>query len=130
MPNGLPNPLAAPLSTIKQIGEMANINIQGLGTGLARAASQGLDALSAGVPPLPGIPGAQVGAGIPGLLPANLTQILSQVETVFIPPGLPRPSQVMAGAPGAPAPAPAPPAPVSTPTAVSGRRRITELGGF
>ena len=131
MANGaMPNPLAAPLTAIKQLGEQTNQAIQSLGTGLARSASQGLDALVSGVPPIPGIPGANARAGLPTpqqLMPANLQQVLGQIENVLIPPGLPRPSQALKGAAPTPA-APTPQAPA--PTAVSGRRRITELGGY
>lgn len=134
MPNGtMPNPLAAPLTALKQLGEQTNQAIQSLGAGIARSASQGLDALVSGAPPIPGIPGAPA-AGLltpQQLLPANLTQALGQIENVLIPSGLPRPSQALAGAqpPFAPQPTPQP-QPTPTPTAVSGRRRITELGGY
>jgi len=100
MPRG--NPLAAPIAALKQMGETANVTIQGLGTGITRAASGTLDALVAGIPPLPGLPGAPAaGAGLPTaqqLLPANLTQALGQVENLLIPPGLPRPTQILRGA--------------------------------
>jgi len=132
MTNGtIPNLLAAPLTTLKQIGEQANQAIQSLGTGMARAASQGLDTLISGAPPLPGLPGV-TGQGLPTpqqLLPANLAQALGQIENVLIPPGLPRPSQALGGVAPTPAPTPAAPAPPA-PTAVTGRRRITELGGY
>lgn len=134
MPNGtIPNPLAAPLTAIKQLGEQTNQAIQSLGIGMARSASQGLDALITGAPPIPGLPGA-AGAGLPTpqqLLPVNLAQALGQIENVLIPPGLPRPSQAMKGVvptPAAPTPQPQPTQP--TPQAVTGRRRISELGGM
>lgn len=133
MPNGIPNPLAAPLTTLKQIGEQTNQAVQSLGTGLSRSVSQGLDALITGAPPIPGLPGAPAVAGLPTpqqLLPANLAQALGQIENVLIPPGLPRPSQAMRGVVPTPlAPTPAAPQPPATP-AVTGRRRITEMRGY
>lgn len=141
MANGITNPLAAPLTTLKQIGEQANVSIQSMGTGLARVASQGLDSLIQGSPALPGLPGAGgQAAGLPSLknlMPANLTQALSQIENVLIPPGLTKPSALIKGAAAPAAPTPTPtetPTPaVPTPAqaqAVTGRRRITELGGY
>ena len=137
------NLLTAPLSAIKQMGETANVTIQGLGTGITRAASGTLDALVAGIPPLPGTPGAP---GAPGaaarglfpttqqLLPVNLTQALGQVENLLIPPGLPRPSQVLAGVmppttPQPPADAAAPATPVNT-GAIASRRQVAERRGL
>lgn len=132
------NPLTAPLSALKQIGEQANAAIQQVGTGFATATSQGLDALIAGVPPLPGVPGVPgVPARAPGiptpqqLLPANLQQALSQVENLLIPPGLPRPTQIMKGV--VPTPTPAPPAPPEAPPAppaMAARRRVAERRGL
>ncbi|KKM83050.1 hypothetical protein LCGC14_1313270 [marine sediment metagenome] len=136
------NPLTAPLSALKQIGEQTNVAIQSMGTGLTRATSQTLDALVGGFPPLPGMPGAQarVTTGLPGfpgpgaLLPANLQQALGQVENLLIPPGLPRPSQVFTGV--------VPPAPVAPPTpekpgpsaaeagTQAARRRVAERRGM
>lgn len=135
MPNGtIPNPLAAPLTTLKQIGEQTNQAIQSLGIGMARSASQGVDALITGAPPIPGLPGAPAVAGLPTpqqLLPANLAQALGQIENVLIPPGMPRPSQAMRGVvPTPPAPTPAPPQPQPVTPAVTGRRRITEMRGY
>jgi hypothetical protein len=141
MANGITNPLAAPLTTLKQIGEQANVSIQSLGTGMARAASQGLDSLIQGTPALPGLPAAGgQAAGLPSLknlMPANLTQALSQIENVLIPPGLTKPSALVKGMTPTPTPTPTPtetPTPaVPTPAqaqAVTGRRRITELGGY
>ncbi len=139
MANGAANPLAAPLTTLKQIGEQANQSIQSLGSGIARSASQGIDAIIQGAPALPGMPGGKAGGAafpsLKSLMPANLTQALSQIENVIIPPGLPKPSQAFKGAAAAPTPAaPSPAAPASIPTpetatAISGRRRIKEIGG-
>ena len=141
MSNGaIPNPLAAPLTAIKQLGEQTSMAIQSLGTGLTRTASQGLDALVLGAPPLPGMPGvpaAGAGAGLPtpaSLLPANLSQALGQIENVLIPPGLPRASAALGGAatPGRTDVAPSPgitPAPAAQ-QAVSGRRKITQMRGY
>lgn len=141
MPNQQVNPLTAPLTMIKQVGEQTAVAIQSLGTGMTQAASQGLDSLIAGVPPIPGVPGVPgVPAAVPGiptpqqLLPANLQQALSQVENLLIPPGLPRPS--MAFRPAAPpAPPPTPPptpaAPAAEPSgAVPMRRRVMERRGL
>ena len=135
MPNQ--NLFTAPLSALKQIGEQTSLAIQQVGAGFATAASQGLDALIAGVPPVPGVPGVP-GAparapGVPQLLPANLQQALSQVENLLIPPGLPRPTQVMKGAVPTPTP-PTPPTPPAeappAPPAVAARRRVAERRGL
>ncbi|MBA7662717.1 MAG: hypothetical protein GH143_07275 [Calditrichaeota bacterium] len=132
------NPFTAPLSAIKQMGEQANVAIQSLGTGMTRATSQTLDALMGGLPGLPGMPpGAPAPAmntGLPtpgGLMPANLTQALSQVENLLIPPGLPRPSQVLAGVTPTPTPPPEerPPAPANA-QAIAQRRRVQERRGM
>ena len=139
MPNGtMPNPLAAPLSSLKQMGTQAVQGLNSLNTGLSTTLNQGIDALIMGAPPIPGMPGAPAaGVGLPTpqqLMPANLAQALGQIENVLIPPGMPRPSQALGGV-GAPIPTPLPqptPTPSGQPTAqaVSGRRRITELGGL
>jgi len=130
MPNQ--NPLTAPLTMLKQVGEQANVAIQGLGMGMSQAASQSLDTLIAGVPAIPGVPGVPAAApGIPSLMPANLQQALGQVENLLIPPGLPRPSQAFR----APTPTPPPPPPPTqgappTPLAVAQRRRVAERRGL
>lgn len=130
------NPFTAPLSAIKQMGEQANVAIQSLGTGMTRATSQTLDALMGGLPGLPGMPGAPAparNAGLPtpgGLMPANLTQALSQVENLLIPPGLPRPSQVLAGVTPPTPPPPTPPAAAADAQAVAARRRVQERRGL
>lgn len=132
------NPLTAPLTMIKQIGEQTTAAIQSVGTGMTQAASQGLDALITGIPGLPGVPGVPAAApGIPTpqqLLPANLQQALGQVENLLIPPGLPRPSQALR--PAAPAPPPPPPPTPAAPAAaepsgaVPVRRRVMERRGL
>lgn len=126
MPNQI-NPIAAPLTAIKQIGEQANVAIQTLGTQVTMTASQGLDTLIAAAPPVPGVPGAPA-AAVPnaGLFPA--IPALAQVENLIIPAGLPRPSQVM-GAPPAPAPA-APAAPPAAPVRPLFAPRVTERRGI
>ena len=131
------NPLTAPLSALKQIGEQTSAAIQQVGTGMASAASQTLDAFIAGAPPLPGLPGAPGVAARPNqlqpnLLPANLQQALSQVENILIPPGLPRPTQIMRGVVPTPPPAPAaPPAEAPpAPPAIAARRRVAERRGI
>jgi len=132
------NPLTLPLSTIKQMGEQANVAIQSLGTGMTRATSQTLDALMGGIPALPGMPGGNGGApaGLPtpqGLMPANLQQALGQVENLLIPPGLPRPSQVLTGVTPAPTPLPAErPAAGNGANAgtIAARRRVVERRGM
>jgi len=134
MPNGQFNPFTAPLTMLKQVGEQASVAIQGLGTGMTTAASQGLDALISGVPVLPGVPGVAAAPGIPTpqqLMPANLQQALGQVENLLIPPGLPRPSQALKAA----APPPPPPPPTDqgappTPPAMAQRRRVSERRGM
>jgi len=134
MVNGPFNPFTAPLTMIKQVGEQASVTIQGLGTGMATVASQGLDALISGVPALPGVPGAAAAPGIPGLqqlMPVNLQQVLGQVENLLIPPGLPRPTQALKTA----AQPPPPPPPTNqgaqpTPPAIAQRRRVTERRGM
>ena len=129
------NPLTAPLSALKQIGEQANVAIQSMGTGITRATSQTLDALMGGLPGLPGMPGGNGGApaGIPkpgALLPANLTQALGQVENLLIPPGLPRPSQVFAGVTPAPTPPPEERPPADDAGTIATRRRVVERRGM
>ncbi|MBA7709242.1 hypothetical protein ES703_118155 [subsurface metagenome] len=136
MPNGQINPLTAPLTMIKQVGEQASAAISSMGAGLSQTVSQGLDTFIAGVPPLPGVPGVAAAPGVPAvpsLMPANLQQALGQVENLLIPPGLPRPSQAFRAAP---APAPPPPAPPTnqgaqpTPPAVAQRVRVAERRGL
>ena len=138
MPNGQFNPLTAPLTMIKQVGEQTAATISSLGSGMSMAASQGLDAIITGVPPLPGLPGAQPSPGAPtpaALMPANLQQAMSQVENLLIPPGLPRPSQALRTVP-TPTPTPPPtPAAVTqgvqpTPPAMAQRRRVAERRGL
>jgi len=138
MPNGPINPLTAPLTMIKQVGEQASAAIASVGTSMSQAASQGLDTLITGVPPLPGAPGVAAAPGIPTpaqLMPANLQQALGQVENLLIPPGLPRPSQAFRVAP-TPTPTPPPtPAAVTqgaqpTPPAMAQRRRVAERRGL
>ena len=131
MPNGF-NPFTAPLTMIKQIGEQASASIASVGTSMSQVATQGLDTLIAGVPPLPGVPGVAAPGvpTVPSLMPANLQQALGQVENLLIPPGLPRPSQALKAAPPPP---PAPPANQGaepTPPAVAQRRRVAERRGM
>ena len=138
MANNQPNPLTAPLTMIKQVGEQTNAAIMSVGTGISMAASQGLDALISGAPGMPGVPGAP--AAVPGiptpqaLLPAQLVQALGQIENVLIPPGMPRPSQALRPATAPPAPAAPPPAPAAPATEPSGaqavRRRVMERRGM
>ena len=134
MPNGQFNPLTAPLTMIKQVGEQASAAIASVGTSMSQAASQGLDALITGVPPLPGAPGVAAAPGIPTpaqLMPANLQQALGQVENLLIPPGLPRPSQAFRVAPTPTPPPPTPAAAVEpTPPAMAQRRRVAERRGL
>ena len=130
------NPLTAPLTMIKQVGEQASAAISSMGAGMSQTASQGLDAIIAGVPSLPGIPGVAARPGVPtvpSLMPANLQQALGQVENLLIPPGLPRPSQAFKAAP-----TPTPPTPPAQPTqgaeptppAMAQRRRVAERRGL
>lgn len=138
MPNGQFNPLAAPLTMIKQVGEQTAAAISSVGTGMTQAASQGLDALITGIPPLPGMPGAAVTPGIPtpqALMPANLQQAMTQVENLLIPPGLPKPSQAFRVQPTftpqpQPQPMPQPTAGAETPPAMAQRRRVAERRGL
>ena len=138
MPNGQFNPLTAPLTMIKQVGEQTAAMVSNLGTGMTQAASQGLDAIITGIPPLPGMPGAAPGAPAPtiqGLMPANLQQAMSQVENLLIPPGLPKPSQAMRAQPQVVTqPQPAAPAQptvgAETPPAMAQRRRVAERRGL
>jgi len=136
MPNGLQNPFTAPLTMLKQVGEQASAAISGMGTSMTQAASQGLDSLIAGAPPVPGAPGVAPAPGVPTptqLMPANLQQALGQVENLIIPPGLPRPSQVFQPQPTPPPPPTPPPtnqgAPPAPP-AVAQRRRVAERRGL
>jgi len=138
MPPQPVNPFTAPLTMLKQVGEQTSAAIASVGTGMTQAVSQGLDAIILGVPGLPGLPGAPARAGLPTpqqLMPANLQQTLTQVENLLIPPGLPRPSQVLKAAP-APAPQTPPPAGApaqgaqETPPAMAQRRRVAERRGL
>lgn len=138
MPNGQFNPFTAPLTMLKQVGEQASAAIASVGTSMSQVASQGLDTLITGVPPLPGAPGVAAAPGIPTpqqLLPANLQQALGQVENLLIPPGLPRPSQALRAVP-TPTPTPTPtPAAVNQgapppPPAMAQRRRVAERRGL
>ena len=133
MPIGF-NPITAPLSLIKQVGEQANVSIQSVGSSMAQAASGTLDALMGAVPPLPGAPAAPGRAAArPGnsssLLPRNLAQVLRQVENVVIPSGLPRISAALAKVPPPAPAAPARPTPPAPP-AVATRVRIPERRGI
>jgi len=135
MPNQNANPLTAPLSVIKSLGETMTQSVQQLTNGLTRTASQGLDALITGVPPVPGMPAAQRGAITPqSLLPGNFIQALGNIENVLIPPGLPKPTTMINGGklvvPQPAGPQPAAPAAVSNGTAVTGRRVISEMRGY
>lgn len=128
------NPFTAPLTIAKQIGEQASATIQSIGTSMTQAASQGIDAILAGAPPVPGAaPAARAGIPTPQqLLPANLQQAMSQVENLLIPPGLPRPSQALQGQP-TPQPQPQPPptqGAQETPPAIAQRRRVAERRGL
>ncbi len=138
MPNVPINPLTAPLTMLKQIGEQTSTAVQSMGLGMTQIASQGLDTLITGVPGLPGVPGAAAAPGVPTpqqLMPANLQQALGQVENLLIPPGLPRPSQAFR-APITPTPPPTPPpTPVvnqgtQVAPAVAQRRRVAERRGM
>lgn len=131
------NPLTAPLTALKQMGEQASAAISSMGTGMTQTVSQGLDALITGVPGMPGIPGAPAAApGLPTpqqLMPANLQQALGQVENLLIPPGLPRPSQALTRQPAPPPPPP--PSPqgnqVAEPSGAQPmRRRVMERRGL
>lgn len=141
MPNGQINPLTAPLTMLKQVGEQASAAIASVGTSMSQAASQGLDTLITGVPALPGVPGVPGVAARPGiptpaqLMPANLQQALGQVENLLIPPGLPRPSQAFRAAPVVtPPPQPQPTPPTqgaeAVPPAMAQRRRVAERRGL
>jgi len=139
MPNGPVNPLTAPLTMLKQIGEQTTSAIASVGTSISQVASQGLDTLITGVPGLPGAPGVPAAApGIPTpqqLMPANLQQALGQVENLLIPPGLPRPSQAFKAAPTpTPPPTPTPEAVTQgaqpTPPAMAQRKRVAERRGL
>jgi len=137
MPNGQFNPLTAPLTMLKQVGEQASAAIATVGTSISMAASQGLDTLITGVPQLPGVPGVAAAPGIPTpaqLMPANLQQALGQVENLLIPPGLPRPTQAFRAVPTPTPPPPPTPAVAQgaqpTPPAMAQRRRVAERRGM
>ena len=136
MPNGQFNPLTAPLTMIKQVGEQTAAMVTSLGTGMTQAASQGLDAIITGIPVLPGMPGAAPGQPTPAsLMPANLQQAMSQVENLLIPKGLPKPSQAFKAQPAAapqpqPQPVVTPTVGVETPPAMAQRRRVAERRGL
>lgn len=131
MPNGIPDPFSA----LRQLGEQAQVGLKQLGDTVATGASQMLGTLGAplrggaGALRLPGLPGLTSNPGNPGNpnnlggLLAPLTaplQMVSQLEEVAIPRGMPRPAaQLLRSIRGAaPAPTPAPPAePTPTPAA-------------
>lgn len=131
------NPLTAPFSLVKQMGEQTNAMIQGFGTSATQATSQMLDTLMAAAPPVPGMPGVPAArAGLPGI-----QRVLGQVESLLIPPGLPRPSQAMAPAPtpnevaaaevaAAAIAANGKPVPVQPGTAMTSRRKVLERRGI
>ncbi len=130
------NPLTAPLSMVKQIGEQSVQTVQSVQTSMAQAVSQTLDSLISGAPALPGVPGAAAKGGLPSpasLMPANIQQVLGQVENLIVPPGLPKPTQVMGGITP---PAVTPPAtqPAQTPTqqgsTAVGYRKVLERRGI
>lgn len=138
MPNGPFNPFTAPLTMIKQVGEQASAAIASVGTGMTQMASQSLDQIILGAPPLPGAPGVPGATAIPTpqqLMPANLQQALGQVENLLIPPGLPKPSQAFRVQPRItpqpqPQPTPQPNAGKETPPAMAQRRRVAERRGL
>jgi hypothetical protein len=104
MPNGNANLLAAPLQSLSQMGTQMTQSLQNLGNGFTSSLSQGLNSLAQGLPALPALPGAG-GQAVPmalpqfptpqSLMPANLSQTLSQIENVVIPQGLPKPSSLI-----------------------------------
>lgn len=124
MPNNF-NPLTAPLSALKQMGEQANVAAQSVGGSLTQAASQGLDAIISAVPsvPIPGVPTAPA-AGAGQLLPANLQKAITQVETMLLPPGLPKPSSVIGAPTTTPPPRETPPAQGATPPTTRVTRQV------
>ena len=135
MSNGPVNPLTAPLTMIKQVGEQTSAAISTVGISMTQVASQGLDTLISGVPGMPGVPGAAARPGIPTpqqLMPANLQQALGQVENLLIPPGLPKPSQAFAAVPTPTQPPAQPPTQgaEAVPPAMAQRRRIAERRGL
>jgi hypothetical protein len=141
------NPLAAPLQSLQSIGDGLTQSVQSIHASLASSLSQGLGSLASGLPALPGLPGGQAAGVLPklpsiqSLAPANLTQALTSIENVAIPAGLPRVSSLLNPSPK---PAPTDTTPPAQPsaiiqqpdgskpanTAIQGRRRITQLGGY
>lgn len=134
MPNAIASALAAPFSSLKQLNSQAVNSVNSLNTGLITSLNQGLDALSAGAPPpLPGIGGQQAAFPTPAsLMPANLSESLSNIENVLIPAGFPKLSQAVSPAaqqqekapPSTPAQSQGQPAAASTPA------RITQFRGM
>ena len=100
---GNASPLAAPFSQLKQLGTQGVQSVNALNLNVAQALGQGLDVLSQGLPPLPGLGGQSLALpGLPGLpggqaagapsakslLPESLTQALSQVNPLNFLPGM------------------------------------------
>jgi hypothetical protein len=140
MANGNGNPITAPLSMLKQVGEQSVAAINSIGTNMANTASRTLDSFISGTPKLPGLPGMGNGGGgasAKTLLPANLQQALGNIENVLIPPGLPKPSQAMTTQPAQTQTQPAQPAQAAVtqgaeqvPAAMATRRRVAERRGY
>ena len=149
MPNEVPvNPLAALFSSVRAMGEQANVSIKGLGDGLAQGVNQLLATAAQAAPPLPGLPMGQGNPGprgnpnggnpnggkLPSLIPTAALQAIKQVEDVVLPKGFTGPAAALLVATGAqPAPAREPlrqPAAAPPPTpqrAVAAR--MTEMRG-
>lgn len=136
--NQLPNPLTAIANTARTFNEQANVTLKSLSDTVTQASNNLLTGLAQGLPGLPALGGGNPGRGNPNggaaAVPSIQTLLapFSQLEDVLLPPGLPRPSQVLLGTAPRPRPAAAtPPANerVDMPAPPPARLRVTERRG-
>ena len=141
MPNGIPDPF----SMLRQMGEQANVSLKQVGDTFATTTSQMLGTLSApfrgagaNALRLPGLPGQSGNPNNMGGLLAPLTaplQMVSQLEEVAIPRGMPRPAgqllRTLKAAAPAPVPTPTPEAPApAAARPVTGVTRMAQRPGI
>lgn len=141
MTQQLTNPLVAIANTARTFNEQANTTVKALSDSITQASNTVLTGLAQGLPGLPGLGGGNPGRGNTHNGGAvNIAQQLlapfSQLEDVLLPPGLPRPSQVLLGTGRAPAPRVQEAAAASNakdappPPAAPARARVPERRGY